>query len=240
MITVKDVTFHYHPDYPVIKHMNVSLNEHENVGIIGANGAGKSTLLKLLVGILLPQEGNIIVCRTPLSKKTVPVIRTHLGFVFQDSDAQLFMPTVYDDVAFGPRNQGLSQEEADQRTKEAMSAVGIDQLSDRMIYHLSGGEKKLVSLATVLAMQPDILLFDEPTIALDPRNRKLVINVINQLDNTKIITSHDLDLIYDTCERVIVIDHGEIVADGSREEILHDQMLLESHGLELPLSLTKR
>ena len=161
--------------------------------------------------------------------------------MFQDSDSQLFMPTVYEDVAFAPKNYGLSEDEVKRRTLEALKRIGIEELKDRSIYSLSGGQKKLASIATVLSMQPEILIFDEPTVALDPRNRRKFIDTINSLNNiTKIVTSHDLDLIYDTCNRTILISNGKIIKDGKTKDILSNKELLENNELELPLFLTKR
>lgn len=174
-----------------------------------------------------------------MNKKSIEKIREKIGYVFQDSDSQLFMPTVYEDVAFAPKNYGLSSEEIEKRSIEALEKVGIENLKNRSIYSLSGGEKKLASIATVLSMNPEILIFDEPTVALDPRNRKRFINVLNSLKTTKIITSHDLDLIYDTCNKSILISKGKIITYGNTKTILHDKKLLEDNGLELPLSLSR-
>ena len=150
------------------------------------------------------------------------------------------MPTVYEDVAFAPRNYGFSKEEVNERTVEALKSIGIEELQDRQIYRLSGGEKKLASIATVLSMKPDILIFDEPTITLDPKNRRRFINVLNSLKETKIVTSHDLDLIYDTCDRTILIADGKIIFDGDTKTVLQNKEVLENNGLELPLSLQRR
>ena len=201
---------------------------------------GKSTLLKLLVGLELGYTGEIIIDDMKVEKKKLSEIRQKIGYVFQDSDSQLFMPTIYEDVAFAPKNYGFSEEEVQNRTIEALKNVGIEDLKDRPIYHLSGGQKKLASIATVLSMKPDILIFDEPTIALDPRNRRKFIEVLNSLSGTKIVASHDLDLIYDTCEKTILISDGKIIKSGLTKEILNDKELLENNGLELPLLLTKR
>ena len=201
---------------------------------------GKSTLLKLLVGLELGYTGEIIIDDVKVEKKKLSEIRQKIGYVFQDSDSQLFMPTIYEDVAFAPKNYGFSEEEVQSRTIEALKNVGIEDLKDRPIYHLSGGQKKLASIATVLSMKPDILIFDEPTIALDPRNRRKFIEVLNSLSGTKVVASHDLDLIYDTCEKAILIADGKIIKNGLTKEILNDKELLENNGLELPLSLIKR
>ena len=241
MIELKEVSFSYNGSKrQTLSHMNFKIEEGESVGIIGANGAGKSTILKLLVGLELNYQGSIMINHLKVEKKNLQEIRQKIGYVFQDSDSQLFMPTVYEDVAFAPRNYGFSKEEVDKRTTQALKSIGIEELQDRQIYRLSGGEKKLASIATVLSMEPDILIFDEPTIALDPRNRRRFINVLNSLNGTKIVTSHDLDLIYDTCDRTILIADGKMIFDGDTKTILQNNDLLESNGLELPLSLQRR
>ena len=240
MIEVNNVSFSYNDDIQTLSNLNLKINNQESVGIIGANGAGKSTFLKLLVGLELNYKGTININNLKVEKKNLTEIRKDIGYVFQDSDSQLFMPTVYEDVAFAPRNYGFSKEEVDKRTMKALKSVGIEDLKDKSIYRLSGGQKKLVSIATVLSLKPSTLIFDEPTVALDPKNRRRFINVINSLDETKIITSHDLDLIYDTCSRTILISKGKIIADGETKSILTDEELLENNGLELPLSLVRR
>ena len=201
---------------------------------------GKSTLLKLLVGLELNFTGQIRVEEIPLEKKTLSRVREKIGYVFQDSDSQLFMTNVYQDVAFAPRNYGLPQEEVDRRVKNALSSVHIEHLRDKPVHALSGGEKKLVSIATILSMIPDIILMDEPSAALDPKNRRNLINILNEFDHMKIITSHDLDFIWDTCNRILLMADGQIVADGTPDEILKNKELLEANGLELPLSLMQR
>ena len=240
MIELKNVSFSYNSNIEVLSNINLNINKNESIGIIGANGVGKSTLLKLLVGLELGYTGEIIIDDVKVEKKKLSEIRQKIGYVFQDSDSQLFMPTIYEDVAFAPKNYGFSEEEVQNRTIEALKNVGIEDLKDKPIYHLSGGQKKLASIATVLSMKPDILIFDEPTIALDPRNRRKFIEVLNSLSGTKIVASHDLDLIYDTCKKTILISDGKIIKNGLTKEILNDKELLENNGLELPLSLIKR
>ena len=207
--------------------------------MIGANGAGKSTLLKLLVGLLADYKGDIKIGGTRVEKSSLAHIRRKTGYVFQDSESQLFMSTVYEDVAFAPRNYGLSEEEVKKRTIRALENVHMEQMKEKQIYRLSGGQKKLASIATILSMEPDVILLDEPSVALDPRNRRNLIRVLNELPGTKIIASHDLDFIYDTCKRVILISDGRITADGPAEELLKDKVLLEHNGLELPLSFSR-
>lgn len=239
-IDVENVSFSYDGKNRILDGISFSAAEHEAVGLIGANGVGKSTLLKLLVGLQMNFTGSVLVEEIPLEKRTVEKVREKIGYVFQDSDSQLFMPTVYEDVAFAPRNYGLPEEEVERRTKQALSAVQIENLWDRPIYGLSGGEKKLASIATVLSMTPDIMLMDEPSAALDPKNRRNLIRILNGFGQLKIIASHDLDFIWDTCGRTILMAGGRIVRDGDTKEILSDGALLETHGLELPLSLYRR
>lgn len=240
MLTANGVTVRFGKRI-LFEDVNIKFGKGNCYGIIGANGAGKSTILKLLVGLELGYDGKIAIENIEVEKRKINEIRKKIGYVFQDSDSQLFMPTVYEDVAFAPKNYGLSKDEVKRRTLEALKRVGIEELKDRSIYSLSGGQKKLASIATVLSMQPEILIFDEPTVALDPRNRRKFIDTINSLNNiTKIVTSHDLDLIYDTCNRTILISNGKIIKDGKTKDILSNKELLENNGLELPLSLTKR
>jgi len=221
----------------VLKGLSFSVNKGEVLSLVGENGAGKSTLLMLLMGILFPDAGEIIVGDTHLTKKTLPMIRERLGMVFQDPDDQLFMTTVRDDVAFGPRNYGLDEQEVESRVDEALTQVGILHLIDRAPFKLSGGEKRAAAIATVLSMKPDILIMDEPTSSLDPKSRRRVMGLLNGFEHTMIITSHDLDMILETCQRVIVIKDGSVAADGNTEEILGNPQLLDSCGLEMPLSL---
>lgn len=208
--------------------------EGESVGLIGANGAGKSTLMKILLG-LLKAEGTITVDGKYLCEKNLKEIRRTLGFVFQNSDNQMFMPTVIEDITFGLINYGIHKNEAEEKAVQVLENLNIKDLKTRHNHTLSGGEKRMAAIATVLAMEPKVLLMDEPTSTLDPYNRRLLINTVNLLPQTKVITSHDLDMILDTCSRVILLSSGNIVADGPAEQILKDKELLEAHRMELPL-----
>ncbi len=210
------------------------------MGLIGANGAGKSTVMKLLLGLLTPKSGEILVDGVPVGKKTLAEIRRKLGFVLQNSDNQMFMPTVYEDMIFAPLNYGLSREEAERRVDAVLEKLGLQELKHRHNHRISGGEKRMAAIATILAMEPEAVLMDEPSSALDPCNRRLVINTIRELRQTKLITSHDLDMILDTCERVILLSGGSIEADGPAEVILRDRALLEAHRMELPFCLAGR
>jgi len=237
MIEVKDLHYTYPDGHKAINGMTFTIHHGESVGIIGANGAGKSTLLMLLMGVLFPSQGEVRVGEILVTKKTLPIIRQRMGMVFQNPDDQLFMPTVYEDVAFGPRNYKLTEKEVEERVFQALEMVGILHLKNRAPFKLSSGEKRAAAIATVLAMQPDILVMDEPSTALDPKSRRRLINLLAGFKHTKIITSHDLDMIYELCTRTIVIKNGEIAADGPTSEILVNAKLLDDCGLELPLAL---
>ena len=219
----------------ILQDVSLSIEQGTAVGLVGANGVGKSTLLRILVGLNTGFQGDVMVNNIPLEKKNLKTIRKNVGYVFQDADSQLFMSTVFDDVAFAPRNYGMSEAEVNEKTMEALKVVHIEQLKDKQIYKLSGGEKKLASIATILSTEPDVILMDEPSVALDPKNRRNLINILNRLNQAKIIASHDLNMIMDTCERTILLSDGKIIKDGNTKEILLDKELMEESGLELPL-----
>ena len=236
MLEFRNVSFSYEPGIPVIDNLSFHIRKGETVGLIGANGAGKSTIMKLMLG-LLPAQGEILVEGMPVTKQNLSVIRQKIGFVLQDSDNQMFMPTVYEDMIFGPRNYGLTREEADARVDRVLKELGLENLKHRHNHKISGGEKRMAAIATILAMEPEMIVMDEPSTALDPVNRRRVISTINSRKETKLIASHDLDMILDTCQRVILLNHGRIVADGEAETILRDQALLEANRMELPFCL---
>ena len=235
MIEFRNVSFSY-GEAPVVENLSFSIQKGENVGLIGANGAGKSTIMKLMLG-LISGSGEIKVDGLPMNKENLGEIRKKIGFVLQDSDNQMFMPTVYEDMIFGPRNYGLSKEETDRRVDAVLAQLGLQDLKHRHNHKISGGEKRMAAIATILAMEPEMILMDEPSTALDPVNRRTVINTINRLSQTKLIASHDLDMILDTCQRVILLSHGTIIADGDAETILRDRELLENNRMELPFCL---
>ena len=235
MIEFRNVSFSY-GEAPVVENLSFSIQKGENVGLIGANGAGKSTIMKLMLG-LISGSGEIKVDGLPMNKENLGEIRKKIGFVLQDSDNQMFMPTVYEDMIFGPRNYGLSKEETDRRVDAVLAQLGLQDLKHRHNHKISGGEKRMAAIATILAMEPEMILMDEPSTALDPVNRRTVINTINRLSQTKLIASHDLDMILDTCQRVILLSHGTIIADGDAETILRDKVLLENNRMELPFCL---
>ena len=237
MITFDNVSFAYESGAPVLRGVSFHIAPGEAVGLIGANGAGKSTIMKLMLGLLPCTEGEIRVDGVRVEKKTLPQIRRTLGFVLQDSDSQMFMPTVYEDMMFAPRNYGLSKEEAEQKVDAVLEQLGLTELKHRHNHKISGGEKRMAAIATILAMEPKAILMDEPSIALDPFNRRTVIRAINGLSMTKLIASHDLDMILDTCSRVLLLSGGQLVADGRAEDILRDRALLEANRMELPFCL---
>ena len=238
MIEFQNVSFSY-GEAPVVENLTFSIKKGETVGLIGANGAGKSTIMKLMLG-LITGSGEIKVDGLPVCRENLAEVRRKIGFVLQDSDNQMFMPTVYEDMIFGPRHYGLSKEQAEQRVDAVLNQLGLAELKHRYNHKISGGEKRMAAIATILAMEPEMILMDEPSTALDPVNRRTVINTINRLPQTKLIASHDLDMILDTCGRVILLSHGKIVADGSAETILRDKALLEANRMELPFCLQGR
>lgn len=244
MIQFEKVTYAYEKGKTVLSEVSFKIEEGETVGLIGANGAGKSTVMKLLLGLTGPgagktsgslTEGRILVDGLEVIPRNLAGIRRKLGFVLQNSDNQMFMPTVIEDMLFGLLNYGMSRQEALQRADSVLKELGQEKLKGLYNHKISGGEKRMAAVATVLAMDPEVLLMDEPTSALDPYNRRIIINTIRKLPRTKIITSHDLDMIYDTCGRVILLSGGSVAADGPAEEILRDKELLEDNRMELPL-----
>ena len=239
IIDFKDVHFSYPDGTNALNGMSFRITHGESVGIVGTNGAGKSTLISHMNGCLMPVKGTIIIGDVKLDKTTLNETRKKVGVVFQNPDDQLFMPTVFDDVSFGPLNLGLSKEMVVERVTEALTTVGCLNLKDKPPHRLSMGQKRSVSIATVIAMQPDILVMDEPAANLDPKSRRQLINLLNDFKHSKIIASHDLDLILDVCERCLVIGNGKVISDGPAKELLINEKLLEENNLELPLSLQR-
>lgn len=236
LIKFQNVSFSYDGKTPVVQQIDLVIEKGESVGLIGANGAGKSTLMKLLPG-LLTGKGAITVDGLPVTTANLPLIRRKIGYVLQDSDNQMFMPTVCEDMMFGLRNYGMTKEEAEKRVDETLEQLHLQELKYRHNHKISGGEKKMAAIATVLAMEPEVLLMDEPSAALDPFNRRMVTRTIQSLPQTKVIASHDLDMILETCDRVILLSHGKIAADGECRRILQDGALLEENRMELPLCI---
>ena len=237
IVEVKDLYYTYPDGNEALRGISFRITHGEAVGIIGANGAGKSTLLLHLNGCLIPGAGTVRIGDFPLTRKTLPHVRRTVGMVFQDADDQLFMPLVYDDVAFGPLNLGLPKEDVEERVESALSIVGASHLKDRPPYKLSGGEKRVVAIASVLSMSPSILIMDEPTSNLDPKARRQLIHLLRTFAHTRIIATHDLDMVLDLCSRTIVLKDGRVAADGQTLEILQNEALLESSRLEKPLQL---
>jgi cobalt/nickel transport system ATP-binding protein len=237
IVEVKDLEYSYPDGTPAVRGISFRIHHGESVAIVGANGAGKSTLLHHLNGYLTPAEGMVRIGDFPLTKAGIQDVRRRVGMVFQDPDDQLFMPTVFDDVAFGPLNLGLPADEIEDRVMQALAQVEAEHLRDRPPYKLSAGEKRAVAIATVLSMTPDILVMDEPTTGLDPRARRRLIHLLSNFTHTKIIATHDLDLVLDLCERTIVIHNGQITADGPTLEIFRNDSLLEQSHLEKPLRM---
>jgi cobalt/nickel transport system ATP-binding protein len=237
ILEIKDLSYSYPDGTPALAGVNVTIHHGESVGLVGANGAGKSTLLQHLCGSLLPQTGRIRVGDVPISSRTLHEVRRTVGMVFQDPDDQLFMPTVAEDIAFGPLNIGLTPDEAGVRVDEALRMVGAEHLKNRPPYRLSGGEKRGVAIAAVLACSPDILVMDEPSANLDPRSRRMLITLLRGFTHTKIVATHDLDLVLDLCERTIVLHEGRVMADGPTRSIFQDSNMLYGCALEPPLSM---
>ena len=237
LVELHDLSYAYPDGTEALRAVNFRIIHGESVALVGANGAGKSTLLMHLNGALLPQTGSVRIGETPVTRATLPEIRRSVGMVFQDADDQLFMPTVYEDVAFGPLNLGLPEDEVERRVRDALARVGAEGLRERPPHHLSGGEKRNVAIATVLAMRPDVLVMDEPSASLDPLARKRLIALLTSFEHTKIIATHDLDLVLDVCQRTIVMHEGRITADGPTREIFRNEELLHRSHLEKPLRL---
>ncbi|HHF98558.1 MAG TPA: ATP-binding cassette domain-containing protein [Candidatus Aerophobetes bacterium] len=237
IIKIRNLEYVYPDGTRALKGVNLDISKGESVGLIGPNGAGKSTLLLHLNGILKGTKGSVEVLGMRVEDKNLAKIRRKVAIVFQEPDDQLFMPTVFDDVAFGPVNSGYSKEKVKEKVKKALRQVRMEGYEDRCSHHLSLGEKKKISIATVLSMDPEILILDEPTISLDPGARRELIKLLKDLNITKIIAGHDLELIVEICSRVVLLDEGEIVTNGDPREVLSNKSLMELHGLEVPLSL---
>jgi cobalt/nickel transport system ATP-binding protein len=239
-IRVEGLTFAYPGGACVLDKIHFTVQPGECIGLVGPNGAGKTTLFLCLAGVLpIPQEQVRLAGYDPGKKTERARLPAHVGIVFQNSDDQLFSTSVGDDVAFGPLNLGLPSDEVRSRVTEALERVGLSGFEGRVPHHLSGGEKRRAALAGVLAMKPEILLLDEPSMFLDPRGRRDLISLLKQLGGTQVVGSHDLDMILDLCGRVLVLDHGKLVADDRAEKILADATLMERHGLEVPYRLRK-
>lgn len=230
-IEFKNVSFRYTGGSEALKDLSLKITHGEKVALVGKNGAGKSTLLQLTNGLLMPSAGEVNIGGIPVSKKTLPLVRQTVGMVFQNPDDQLFMPTVEEDVAFGPLNMKLPQEEVEKRVEGALKAVGCTELAKRSPMQLSGGQKRRVAIATVLSMEPAILVLDEPTSNLDWGAREDVVGMINGFSHTCLIASHDLALIRKICKRALVLENGCLAADCSIDEVFENDDILSKLGV---------
>lgn len=230
---IRGLTHTYQDGTRSLDGVDLEVGAGERIALLGPNGAGKSTLILHTNGVLMPQGGTVEVDGVTLTSETVGNVRQRVGLVFQDPDDQLFMTTVYDDVAFGPLNMRLSPDEVDGRVHQALHAVGLAAEASKSSLHLSFGQRKRVALATVLSMRPAVLVLDEPTSNLDPRSRRQMVELLAGLDSTMLVATHDMDLAWCLCDRAVLLDGGRIVADGSAREIMANGDLMEAHGLEV-------
>ena len=232
-LLIQNLSFRYPDGRAALHDVSLRISEGEKVALVGPNGAGKSTLMLHLNGILKGQ-GQVEVAGLSVTRPNLPVIRAKVGLVFQNPDDQLFSPTVFEDVAFGPLHMGLPEKEVRTRVAQALEQVGMHSYADRLSHHLSVGEKKRIAIATVLSMEPEILVLDEPSAGLDPRARRSLINQLRQLSLTMLVSTHDMRLVHELFPRMVIMDEGLIVADGPTERLMNDARLLEAHGLEQP------
>lgn len=233
LLEIQDLHFSYPDGFQALQGVSLSLCEGEKVALVGPNGAGKSTLMLHLNGIL-GTDSPVTIAGMAVEKSNLPMIRALVGLVFQNPDDQLFSPTVFDDVAFGPLHMGLPEDEVYSRVEEALKAVQMSGFGERLSHHLSMGQKKRIAIATVLAMHPQILVLDEPSAGLDPRSRRSLINFLKELPITMLVSTHDLRMVQDLFPRMVIMDEGKIAADGLTTELLQDEKLLTAHGLEIP------
>lgn len=234
-IEIENLSYSYPDGHAALRNVSLKIEPCEKVALVGPNGAGKSTLILHLNGILSGSEGSVRVCSMQVDKQNLGRVRAQVGLVFQSPDDQLFSPTVYDDVAFGPLYQGLPPAEVDQRVDEALAAVRMQDYKQRVSHHLSVGEKKRIAIATVLSMRPEVLVLDEPTAGLDPRARRSLIRLLDELSITMLVSTHDMLMVREIFPRTIIMDEGRVVADGLTEDLMSNSELLEAHGLEMPM-----
>lgn len=240
VISLRGVRHSYPDGHPALDGVDLHVHPGERVALLGPNGAGKTTLVLHLNGILTPSEGEVSVSGLPVTREHLLDVRRRVGIVFQDPDDQLFMTTVAQDVAFGPRNLGLGPDEVEHRVATALEAVGMSEVADRAPHHLSFGQKRRVAVATVLAMRPEILVLDEPSSNLDPASRRELAQIVDGLDITVLMVTHDLPYALQLCERSVVLSEGRVVADDSTPDVLSDDALMRAHRLELPYGFDPR
>lgn len=236
-IQFSDVHYRYPNGYEALSGVTFRVTHGEKVALLGLNGAGKSTLLLHTNGLLLPSQGEVNIGDVPVRKSTMRLVRQAVGMAFQNPDDQLFMPTVADDVAFGPQNMGLPPDEVSRRVSLALADVGATDLADRPPFELSGGQKRMAAIATVLSMEPDILVMDEPTANLDSSARRRLLNILHSFRHTMLVATHDLDMALELCPRAILLDHGRVAADGPTASLLCDRQLMASAGMDIPASV---
>jgi len=232
MLNLQNITVVYPDGTKAVDDLDFNAGKGENIALIGENGSGKTTLLLAIAGVLEKLSGTVTIDGIQLAKKTVNEIRKRTGLVFQNPDDQLFMPLIFDDIAFGCRNLGMSENEIKMRVDETLERLNISHLRNRSSLKLSGGEKRMAAMATVLAMEPSVLMFDEPTAFLDHKARRTLIETLKKLHHTKIVATHDLAFVAEVCDRVIILKNGRVAADGSLA-LLHDGDLMRNCGLEI-------
>lgn len=237
-VVIRGLEFAYPDGRVALQGVDLAIDAGERVAVLGPNGAGKTTLALHLNGILQPSGGSLTIGGTPVVEESYSEIRRRVGLVFQDSNDQLFMPTVREDVAFGPANLGLSGDELESTVEEALAVVAGEEFAHRPPHHLSGGEKRRAALATVLAMEPDVLAFDEPSSGLDPAGRRELLSTLTGLPMTQLVITHDLPFALELCPRSVIMNEGRVVAYGSTSDLLRDDALLEANRLELPYGFT--
>lgn len=236
-ILVKDLRYSYPDGRSAVQDVSFRLERGESLGLLGPNGAGKTTLFHLVAGLLKPAGGEVRVFGKTFDGNDEREVRRHLGYVFQETEDQLFSPTVLDDVAFGPLNFGLPRPSIRERVAESLRQVGLSGFEERVPHHLSSGERRRVAIAAVLSYAPDVLILDEPSSDLDPRGRRELVRLLRATPQARIVASHDLEFILRSCDRALLMDEGRIHASGSTTDLLSNEELLEAHGLEVPLGL---
>ena len=239
VLAINNLSFSYPDGHVALQQVSLNIELGEKVALVGPNGAGKSTLMLHLNGILEGSDGQIHIIDMPVTRPNLPDVRAKVGLVFQNPDDQLFSPTVFEDVAFGPLHMGLPEKEVYRRVSRALEQVGMSDFPERLSHHLSVGQKKRVAIATVLSMNPEILVFDEPSAGLDPRARRALIKLLHDLPLTMLVSTHDMLMVHELFPRMVIMDEGQVVADGPTKELMSNIELLETHGLESPYALLK-